>query len=376
MDAVATAAALRAMKPRGSWLRGGARIALIFFSASLVVFVTSGIARGGYDINDVWQVGIPMMIVDGLLAFSLVFLLHGTARMPGVLRWSLIALAVVAVAALQSVWDTQLRLWAGSVTADYGDVRAAFVRAATLNLYHVALFMALIAFDAANRALREHQKQLDLVRASERDAHMLALRFQLNPHFLFNTLNAISSLVVVGRAGEAEEMIDRLASFLRASLTADPLGLVRLDEEFEMLGSYLDIESVRFGERLAVEMDLPEDLCAAMIPPFLLQPLVENAIKYAVAPVSRTVQVMISARHEDGGLVVRVVDDGDGTAHDGGGLKGTGVGLRNVRERLRLRYGGAAKLSMKIDQFGCRAEVRLPLEVEAGGEPARELVAA
>ena len=371
MDATPFAASQGHSRPDYAWMKGAAKIALIFFSASLVVFVTSGFARGNYDVSDIWRVGIPMMVVDGLIAFSLAFVLRYTERLPGALRWGLIAIAVLAVAVLQSLWDTQLRIWAGTAIADYGSIQSAVVRAGTINLYHSALFMALIAFDAANRALREKQRQLDQVRASERDAHMLALRFQLNPHFLFNTLNAISSLVVVGRPGEAEEMIDRLASFLRASLTADPIGLVTLDDEFEMLGSYLDIESVRFGERLAVEIDLPPGLSEACIPPFLLQPLVENAIKYAVAPVSRTVQVLISAREEAGELVLRVVDDGDGC---GDVKSGTGVGLRNIRERLRLRYGAAAKLSLRIDQFGCRAEVRLPLEREA--EKAAALAAA
>jgi Histidine kinase len=354
--------------PRHRRVRRAARLALVFFSASLVVFVSSGFLRGGYDPNDIWQVGLPMMVVDGLIAFLLVFPLNWTERMPPLPRWTLIAIAVLAAATLQSLWDTQLRVWDGSVLRDYGSAYAAVVRSSTLNIYHVGLFVALLAYQAANQKLRDQQGQLEQVRASEQQAHMLALRFQLNPHFLFNTLNAISSLVVVGRPHEAEEMIDRLAAFLRASLTADPLGLVTLDDEFEMLGSYLDIESVRFGERLAVEIDLPSGLGDALVPPFLLQPLVENAVKYAVAPVRRTVQLLISAREEEGLLVLRVVDDGDGCGPQqlGSAAPGTGIGHNNIRERLRLRYGDGGKLSTRIDQFGCRAEVRLPLEREAG----------
>ena len=352
-------------------LSGPARIAILFFSASLVVFVSSGFARGNYDVDDIWRVGIPMMIVDGLIAFQLVFLLHRTEGMPKAVRLLILGLGVLAVAALQSLWDTQLRIWAGTAIRDYGSVHAAIVRATTLNIYHSALFTALIAYDSAYRKLRENQRQIERLRSSERDAHMLALRFQLNPHFLFNTLNAISSLVIVRRPQEAEEMIDRLASFLRASLTADPVGLVSVDDEFEMLGSYLDIESVRFGDRLAAELDLPPELAEACIPPFLLQPLVENAIKYAVAPSRRTVQVLISAAEEAGELVLRVVDDGDGCGV--GDVPGTGVGLKNVRERLRLRYGPAATLDLAIDETGCRAEVRLPLEREGGLEPRAEL---
>jgi hypothetical protein len=349
---------LRSIAPRDPQIRGATAVALIFFSASLVVFTVSGILRGDYSPRDIYQIGVPMMVVDGLIAFQLVFLLRFASRFHPFIKWAIMLVGVLVVAALQSAWDTQLRIWAGTVARDYGTAYLAFIRAGTLNVYHSGLFVALLAFQASNLELRQKERQLRRARAGERDAHMLALRYQLNPHFLFNTLNGISSLMIVGRTDEAEEMIDRLSSFLRSSLTADPRSLVRVDEEFEMLETYLDIESVRFGERLVTEMELPVDLADALVPPFLLQPIVENAMKYAVAPASRPVDVKVEAEEQAGQLVLRVTDDGEGCE---GVASGTGIGLANVRQRLRLRYGERASLDKHQDENGCRVEIRLPL---------------
>ncbi|SMF69362.1 sensor histidine kinase [Allosphingosinicella indica] len=336
------------------------RLALLFYSCTLAIFTVSGVLRGQTSLIETFGIGVPMMIVDGAMGFSLFFLLRWASRYRAEKRWTLVAIGVFAVAILQSLWDTQLRTWAGIVMTEFGTAYFAFIRSATLNTYNTGMFVALLAFQSSNLKLREHRRLLVASRASERDAHMLALRFQLNPHFLFNTLNAISSLVIVGRADEAESMIDRLSSFLRASLTADPHSLSRVDEEFDMLDSYLEIESVRFGDRLAVDMDLPPDLADALMPPFLLQPLVENAIKYAVAPSTRTTHVAIAAAREGDMLVLTVSDDGDGC---GDVAPGTGVGLSNVRERLLLNYGPEANLEKSGGDAGCRVRIQLPLQM-------------
>jgi signal transduction histidine kinase len=346
--------------PRSPRIRGAVSIALIFFSGSLVVYTLSSFLRGDDFLSDLRQIGIPMMVGDGLIAFQLAFLLIWAARFHPVPKWAAMIAGVVLVATLQSGWDTQLRLWADAIPAGEGAVHLSFVRAWTLNVYHSGLFVALLAFQASNLDLKEQERLLLAARSSERDAHMLALRYQLNPHFLFNTLNAISSLVIVGRTHDAEEMIDRLSNFLRASLNADPQSLVSVEEEFEMLESYLQIEGVRFGERLVTAMELPRPLDRACIPPFLLQPIVENAIKYAVAPARRPVQVRIAAAQADGQLLLSVADDGDGS---GEVAPGTGVGLANVRERLRLRYGRGARIARQQGKGGCRVEIRLPLDL-------------
>ncbi|MFC7499537.1 sensor histidine kinase [Enterovirga sp. GCM10030262] len=353
----------------GARTRAAVKLAFIFFAFTLVVFTVAAFFRGPESFRESIIIAVPMMAGDGFLAFLLFFPLSWTARLSTVPRWTLMAVCVLAVALLQAVWDTQLRIWVGAIAGDYGTTYLAFVRAATINVYNSGMFAALLAFQGAFLDLRAHQGLLDASRRSERDAHMLALRFQLNPHFLFNTLNAISSLVIVGRAEDAESMIDRLSSFLRASLTADPHSLVSVDEEFEMLDSYLEIEGVRFGDRLIADIRLPPNLAHACVPPFLLQPLVENAIKYAVAPSHRPVRVTIAAEERGGRLVLVVEDDGGGCGDVG---PGTGIGLANVRERLRLNYGARARLEMRQDGSGCQVEIVMPLERTAAADGAAE----
>ena len=342
-------------------------LALLFNAFTLVVFTVSSIFRD--DLGNALIIGPPMMLVDGLIGFSLFYVLRWTSSIPSVRRWVIVGAAVVAVALAQAAWDTQLRMWVGTVLTHAASPYLAYVRAATLNVYNAGMFAALLAFQAANSQMRKQQKMLDASRESERDAHMLALRFQLNPHFLFNTLNAISSLVIIGRAREANSMIDRLSSFLRSSLTADPNSLVTVEEEFEMLDSYLEIESVRFGDRLLVAIDLPPHLSGALMPPFLLQPLVENAIKYAVAPAKRPIQIIMAAEEKEGQLVLTIADDGDGCADV---VPGTGVGLANVRERLRLNYGDSARLEKHEGVSGCRVQITMPLKLGNDAAPARD----
>ncbi|MNE30167.1 Sensor histidine kinase YehU [compost metagenome] len=199
-------------------------------------------------------------------------------------------------------------------------------------------------------------------RAAATAARLETLRYQLNPHFLFNTLNAISSHVVTGRANEAEDMLSRLSEFLRKTLVSEGEGLSTLEAELEMLHGYLEIEGVRFGNRLAVEFACPLSLMPALLPPFILQPLVENAIKYGVASTMRPVTVRIEAeRSTDGLLTLSVIDDGDGSAAV---APSAGVGLRNVRERLRVHYGDAAALASGATADGYRASICIPMEVQ------------
>ncbi len=170
-------------------------------------------------------------------------------------------------------------------------------------------------------------------------SELRALRYQLNPHFLFNTLNSLSALVMTGRRDEAEAMILNLATFYRSSLTSDPSGDVPLADEIAVQRLYLDIESVRFPDRLSVNIDVPEDLANAAVPGLILQPLVENAIKHGVARSTKPVAIHLSARVEGDQLILSVADDAPGTARP---AEGNGIGQTNVRDRLFARYGAAA----------------------------------
>jgi LytS/YehU family sensor histidine kinase len=168
-----------------------------------------------------------------------------------------------------------------------------------------------------------------------------ALRYQVNPHFLFNTLNSLSSLVLTGRREQAERMILNLSTFFRTSLCDDPTVDVPLSEEIYLQRLYLDIEAVRFPERLVVDIDIPERLQSACVPGLILQPLVENAVKYGVSRSKKPVTIRIRASESELGLSLCVEDDGDPLPTPIDRPNGTGVGLQNVRDRLVARFGEA-----------------------------------
>lgn len=219
----------------------------------------------------------------------------------------------------------------------------------------VALYLAMLAIARARLAERREQE----FRNAAKIAEIRSLRYQVNPHFLFNTLNSLSALVMTGQAGRAEKMIQTISSFYRHSLTNEPTSDVVLEQEFELQRHYLNIEEARFPERLKTVFDLPEELADARIPGMILQPLVENSVKYAVAPINRTVTVRLSAREEWDRLIITVTDDGPGIPE---GMKhGFGIGLANVRDRLEARFGPDIRLTSGPIEGGYQSEIRIPL---------------
>jgi signal transduction histidine kinase len=228
---------------------------------------------------------------------------------------------------------------------------------------HVTYAVAL-ALGFSLRAVAEREQRLARALAAAQEAQLAALRFQINPHFLFNSLNAVMSLVGSGRNRDAEAVVSRLAEFFRSTLAREPNAMVTLEEEFDLLGAYLDIEAVRFGDRLKVVMDLPPRLAEARIAHLLLQPLAENAIKHAVAPSKRTVTVRVGARADGGRLRLEVSDNG--AAETSAGRGGLGVGLGNVAARLSTLYGEDGRLSVQGSPTGFSAEVSLPLVFSRG----------
>lgn len=191
--------------------------------------------------------------------------------------------------------------------------------------------------------VRRIERQAAIYEQAAQHAELRALRYQVNPHFLFNTLNSLSSLVMSGRAEAAETMIMNLSHFYRTSLSDDPGEDVTLKEEIALQRLYLDIEAVRFPDRLTVRIDLPAELESAKVPGLILQPLVENAIKHGVSRTAKPVIVAIAAREEAGALIVTVTDTGPGVS----GVDDKdchGIGMANVRDRLAARFNGMARL--------------------------------
>jgi two-component system LytT family sensor kinase len=200
--------------------------------------------------------------------------------------------------------------------------------------------------------------------AMAHQAQLKMLRYQLNPHFLFNTLNAISTLILDQNGNTANRMVSSLSSFLRYSLDADPVQRVTLKQELEAIQLYLGIEKLRFAERLTLHSDIQPAAYSAQLPSLLLQPLIENAIKYAVAKRIEGGTIEILARRDGDMLEIVVRDDGPGFTQPGDELPaGNGVGLRNTRERLRVLYGARQSFTMRNrEPRGAEIVLRLPFE--------------
>ncbi len=198
------------------------------------------------------------------------------------------------------------------------------------------------------------------------ESQLRMLRYQLNPHFLFNTLNAISTLILVKDTETANSMVSKLSDFLRYSLDKDPMQKVDLEHEISTMNLYLEIEQVRFDERLQVEIEISEEARKALVPSLLLQPLVENSIKYAVANREGGGKITIRGKVFAGDLLIEVMDDGPGIPLDHGKLpEFKGVGLQNTRDRLQELYG--ARHSCKFGSalpHGLKIEIRIPFEIE------------
>ncbi|MEY3905768.1 MAG: hypothetical protein RIR59_591 [Pseudomonadota bacterium] len=223
-----------------------------------------------------------------------------------------------------------------------------------------ALYLALTF---ANHVRESERRAAQFAQAAQQ-AELRALRYQVNPHFLFNTLNSLSSLVITGRTHEAEQMIMNLATFFRSSLSGDTAMDVPLEDEIALQRLYLDIEGVRFPHRLKVDIDLPASLRHWPVPGLILQPLVENAIKHGVAQTTGTVTIRIAAAEQQGHLVLDVENAGTSPLRPDG--NGEGIGLANVRQRLQTRFSGAAEMSVSEPESG-RFLVRLMLPKQQDG---------
>jgi signal transduction histidine kinase len=231
-------------------------------------------------------------------------------------------------------------------------------------------FIAWGAFYLANQAQAEAlgaERRLADAESAAQAAQVRALRYQVNPHFLFNTLNSLSSLVMTGRTDRAETMLLALSTFFRTSLSLDPSADVSLAEEIDLQRLYLDIEMARFPDRLTVEIDVPLDLQQARMPALLLQPIVENAIKYGVSKSRKAVVVRIEARRLDSQRMLLEIsnrpkhggkDELPAATHEG-----TGLGLANVCQRLEARWGGRASCRYgPMAAGGFKVSLTMPVE--------------
>jgi hypothetical protein len=217
-----------------------------------------------------------------------------------------------------------------------------------MTIAYIAILVLSFAMTNAAR-LRERETQL-------REAQLAALRMQVQPHFLFNSLNAIMALVRDQVTAQAVRALSLLGDVLRATINAGDSPTTTLRQELDFVGRYLDIERVRFGDRLKVSIDVPDDLLDFTVPTFVLQPFVENSLKHGILRERAGNEIAISARNGGGSITLVVRDDGLGL----GNGNGSGTGIANARARLDRLYGSAARLDVRDARPGVEVEITLP----------------
>jgi signal transduction histidine kinase len=279
-------------------------------------------------------------------------LAHGAARLalwPGVAAVHAV-LTYLALAGLGAPFGVSSEVWQASL--------------APTRAFFDDLVNAAIPFTAYALLRRSHRRRLELARAADLERSLLksrlhALDLELRPHFLFNTLNAITALVR-SEPAQAERMLITLSNLLRVTLGRTG-GEVTVEEELDQLDLYLDIQRVRFRDRLDVRIEADADVLQAYVPGMILQPLVENALTHGLAPKTTPGTVKVAVDRDADTIVLRVADDGVGLPA-GGPRERTGVG--NTRDRLRTLYGDAASFTLTaIPTGGAISEVRIPFRV-------------
>jgi signal transduction histidine kinase len=287
-----------------------------------------------------------------------------------VVMWGTTIAAFAVAAATYSLIDT----WV--FTAIRPGSESPYLSLLLANLYIEAILLAAWSalYFAINYYVRaeEQKDQMLYLAAQAAKAQLAMLRYQLNPHFLFNTLNSISTLVLLKDTDAANAMLSRLSAFLRSTLTEDSGGMVTLAREIETLKLYLDIEKMRFQERMRTYYTIDPATRDALVPSLLLQPLVENAVKYAVSPLEEGADISVSAQLVGKRVRIVVADTGPGLA--GKAPKdtvSTGVGMANIRDRLAQAYGDDHRFeTASRPSGGFEVLIEIPHETAEEGKPA------
>ncbi len=220
-------------------------------------------------------------------------------------------------------------------------------------IVYVLIYYLILYYEDLQEKLKHEGELKTLVK----EAELVALKSQINPHFLFNSLNSISSLTL-SHPGKAQEMVIKLSDFLRYSLSSDRKTTTTLENEFENISRYLDIEKVRFGKRLNFVPDIPAQCLGAEVPGLILQPLIENAIKHGVYNSTEEVKIALSCQINDDFVTINISNKYDPAAIR---KKGEGIGLKNIRNRLVLIYHRNDLLLTNSDGKTYQATLKIPL---------------
>ena len=358
----AGAVAARPKGPAKPVLKSVGLDAPFFQDKNRAFWVLQSIGWGGYFIlrslsglaNSMGAIFIVHALLLTATGYSLTLLMASLFRRLIAMRviWTLVlSFATVVVASgVFSVIETWS--YATFLKPDYKPVGLEYLGALLLDfvlliawsaLYYGINYYLLLEEEIDQRAQLEHQAS---------NAQLAMLRYQLNPHFLFNTLNSISTLVLLKQTERANAMLARLSSFLRYTLANEPTAQVTLAQEVETLKLYLEIEKMRFEDRLRPHFRIDPATIGARLPSLLLQPLVENAIKYAVTPSETGADIWIKAERQGKGIRIEVADSGAGTGSGLATSNSTGVGLANIRDRLAQAFGSAHALRTVSNESG------------------------
>jgi two-component system, LytTR family, sensor kinase len=310
-----------------------------------------------------------MFVVHTLLltatGYSLTLLMGSLFRRLITMRALYTVILSVAAVVLASAAFSIIETWSHSTFVDPGSRPAGikYFGAILLNFALLAAWSALYYGINYYLLLEEEIDQRSKLESQASTAQLAMLRYQLNPHFLFNTLNSISTLVLLKQTERANAMLARLSSFLRYTLANEPTAKVTLAQEVETLKLYLEIEKMRFEDRLRPHFRIDAATIGARLPSLLLQPLIENAIKYAVTPSETGADIWISATREANGVRIEVADNGNSAGEALVATQSTGVGLANTKDRLAQAYGPAHSFSTgKNEHGGFSVIVEIPLE--------------
>ena len=344
-------------------MRGTAiRLCVVLWLFGYALVVMTAAIEGRFAGGMMIVANLPLMLLGIAQSVALSLLLDHLEDRPGHIRWLAMAAAGLIAGLIQTAADDSwLRLLALTLVPSWQAWAVGFepqrvAMIAILYCWTIYLSIALVWAARATDLARLNEARASAFAAAASRAEAAALRLQLNPHFLFNTLNGIASLVVRGRDEDAEDMLGRLADFLRSSLISQPDAMVPIEQELGTVQTYLDIERARFGERLRVEIDLDPAFDDLHVPNFLLQPLVENAVKHGVAEASGAAHIRIAVGPANQSVRIELVNSlGAGASH-----KGHGIGIENTSRRLHLHYGDAAAIEHGAVPDGYRVAIDLP----------------
>src|SRR6478672_4960164 len=310
-----------------------------------------------------------MFIVHTLLltatGYSLTLLMASLFRRLIQLRaiWTVVLSLATVVLAASAFSFIETWSLATFINPNYKPAGLQFFGAIILDFAILAAWSALYYGINYYLLLEDEINQRERLQHQASSAQLAMLRYQLNPHFLFNTLNSISTLVLLKQTERANAMLARLSSFLRYTLANEPTAKVTLAQEVETLKLYLEIEKMRFEDRLRPHFRIEPDTIGARLPSLLLQPLIENAIKYAVTPSEDGADIWIGASREGQAVRIEIADNGDGSGGELAASLSTGVGLANIRDRLSQAYGAAHRFETKQnDKGGFSVILEIPFE--------------